>query len=189
GRRWSGDTWRHRRRAGCRRNNGTSTACHRKWLEKAETTSEQQDEYSSELVGVRDGRNSFRTMYVYGQSKLANILHANELAKHFKEEGVEITANSLHPGVIATKILRHRWFVNGVLNKLAKYFFKSIPQVSSVDSYGAATTCYVALHPQVKGVSGEYFSDSNLAKPIALAKDEELAKKLWDFSLSLTDPK
>ncbi|KAI8569612.1 hypothetical protein RHMOL_Rhmol02G0291100 [Rhododendron molle] len=53
---------------------------------------------------------------------------------------------------------------------------------------GAATTCYVALHPQVKGVSGEYFSDSNLAKPIALAKDEELAKKLWDFSLSLTVP-
>ncbi|KAI8569619.1 hypothetical protein RHMOL_Rhmol02G0291700 [Rhododendron molle] len=136
--------------------------------------------------GVRfdkiNDKSSFRTMYAYGQSKLANILHANELAKRFKEEGVEITANSLHPGVIGTNILRHRWFVNGVLNTLAKYFFKSIPQ-------GAATTCYVALHPQVKGVSGEYFSDSNLAKPIALAKDEELAKKLWDFSLSLTDLK
>lgn len=47
----------------------------------------------------------------------------------------------------------------------------------------------MALHPQVKGVSGEYFSDSNLAKPSALAKDEELAKKLWDFSVTLTDSK
>ncbi|KAG5563266.1 hypothetical protein RHGRI_005876 [Rhododendron griersonianum] len=137
--------------------------------------------------GVRfdkiNDKSSFRTMYAYGQSKLANILHANELAKRFKEEGVEITANSLHPGIIATNLLRrHHSIVNGVLSTVAKCFLQSIPQ-------GAATTCYVALHPQVKGVSGEYFSDSNLAKPIALAKDEELEKKLWDFSLSLTDPK
>jgi WW domain-containing oxidoreductase len=51
---------------------------------------------------------------------------------------------------------------------------------------GAATQCYVALHPQVKGVSGEYFMDSNKAKASSLANDAELAKKLWDFSLSLT---
>ncbi|XP_058202035.1 short-chain dehydrogenase TIC 32, chloroplastic-like [Rhododendron vialii] len=136
--------------------------------------------------GVRfdkiNDKSSFRTVYAYGQSKLANILHANELAKRFKEEGVEITANSVHPGVIATNLLRHHSIVNGLFTTVVKIFVKSIPQ-------GAATTCYVALHPQVKGVSGEYFSDSNLAKPIALAKDEELAKKLWDFSLSLTDPK
>jgi WW domain-containing oxidoreductase len=68
--------------------------------------------------------------------------------------------------------------VTGVL----KYLLKNIPQ-------GAATTCFVALHPQVKGVSGEYFSDCNIAKHSALAKDEQLAKQLWDFSLSLTDPK
>lgn len=54
---------------------------------------------------------------------------------------------------------------------------------------GAATECYVALHPQVKGVSGEYFMDSNKADPTLQAKDAELAKKLWDFSVSLTDPK
>ncbi|KAL2318273.1 hypothetical protein Fmac_032149 [Flemingia macrophylla] len=29
---------------------------------------------------------------------------------------------------------------------------------------GAATACYVALHPQVKGISDKYFSDCNLAK-------------------------
>jgi WW domain-containing oxidoreductase len=47
----------------------------------------------------------------------------------------------------------------------------------------------LALHPQVKGVSGEYFVDSNKANPTAQSKDTELAKKLWDFSLSLTEPK
>jgi WW domain-containing oxidoreductase len=136
--------------------------------------------------GVRfdkiNDKSSFSTWPAYGQSKLANILHANELTKRFKEEGVEITANSLHPGVIATNLLRFHSIVNGLFSTVAKLFLKSIPQ-------GAATTCYVALHPQVKGVSGEYFSDNNLAKPSSLAKDEELAKKLWDFSLSLTDLK
>ena len=59
---------------------------------------------------------------------------------------------------------------------------KNIPQ-------GAATTCYVAVHPQVKGVSGEYFADSNLSKPTTHAEDAELAKKVWDFSLNLTKSK
>ena len=50
---------------------------------------------------------------------------------------------------------------------------------------GAATTCYVALHPDVKGVSGRYFSDSNLYELSEKSKDTELAKKLWDFSVEL----
>jgi WW domain-containing oxidoreductase len=116
----------------------------------------------------------------YGQSKLANILHANELARRLKEEGVEITANSLHPGIIQTNILRHRGIINTVTNMVGKYVLKSIPQ-------GAATTCYVAMHPQVKGVRGTYFLDSNVANPSNHAKDAELAKKLWDFSLNLTN--
>jgi hypothetical protein len=43
----------------------------------------------------------------------------------------------------------------------------------------------VALHPQVKGVTGKYFCDSNLYEPSAKAKDMELAKRLWDFSVEL----
>ncbi|XP_075477785.1 short-chain dehydrogenase TIC 32, chloroplastic-like [Primulina tabacum] len=125
---------------------------------------------------------SYNTLFAYGQSKLANILHANELASRLKEEGVEITANSLHPGAIATNLMRHHGFVEGIVNWVGKYFIKNIPQ-------GAATTCYVALHPQVKGVSGKYFADSNIAYPSSLARDRDLAKKLWDFSLNLTENK
>ncbi|KAL7111702.1 hypothetical protein ACP275_05G106500 [Erythranthe tilingii] len=125
---------------------------------------------------------SYTSIFAYGQSKLANILHANELARRFKEEGVEITANSLHPGAIATNLLRHHGIVEGVVNWVGKYFLKNIPQ-------GAATTCYVALHPQVKGVTGKYFADSNISTQSSLSLDAELAKKLWDFSLDLTEPK
>lgn len=45
----------------------------------------------------------------------------------------------------------------------------------------------MALNPQVAGVTGEYFLDSNIAKPLPLAKDTELAKKVWDFTTKLTD--
>ncbi|XP_050378729.1 short-chain dehydrogenase TIC 32, chloroplastic-like isoform X7 [Argentina anserina] len=122
----------------------------------------------------------------YNQSKLANILHANELARRLKikqEEGVEITANSLHPGEICTNLVRsiHSYAVAAglVYNRI---LLKWIMQ-------GAATTCFVSLHPQVKGVTGEYFSGCNIIEPSSQAKDEDMAKKLWEFSLSLTDRK
>ncbi|KAL9406470.1 hypothetical protein Peur_003442 [Populus x canadensis] len=120
--------------------------------------------------------------FSYGQSKLANILHASELARRLKEEGEEITANSLHPGAIHTNLLRHQGFVNAIFSLFGKYMTKNVQQ-------GAATTCYIALHPQVKGMSGNYFMDSNIAEPSSQAKDTELAKKLWDFSLIITDTK
>ncbi|KAK6130075.1 hypothetical protein DH2020_036202 [Rehmannia glutinosa] len=132
---------------------------------------------------------SYNTVFAYGQSKLANILHANELARRLKEEGVEITANSLHPGAIATNLLRHHGIIEG--EALTHFYIKKINKsLKMIEmSQGAATTCYVALHPQVKGVSGEYFADSNIAKRSSLASDTDLAKKLWDFSLNLTEPK
>ncbi|ESW15436.1 hypothetical protein PHAVU_007G072600 [Phaseolus vulgaris] len=120
---------------------------------------------------------SYNNWRAYGQSKLANILHANELAKRLKEDGVEISANSLHPGTITTNLFRHMP-VNGIVSAIGRLVFKNVQQ-------GAATTCYVALHPQVKGISGNYFSDSNVAKPTSQGTDADLAKKLWDFSLNL----
>ncbi|XP_042022371.1 short-chain dehydrogenase TIC 32, chloroplastic-like [Salvia splendens] len=123
---------------------------------------------------------SYNSIWAYGQSKLANVLHANELTRLFQEEGVKITANSLHPGAIATNLLRHHGLIEGLVNWVGKYFIKNIPQ-------GAATTCYVALHPDVEGVSGKYFLDSNVGQPSKLSSDIQLAKKLWDFSLKMAN--
>jgi len=112
----------------------------------------------------------------YGQSKLANILHSNELSRIFKEEGVNISANAVHPGVIATNLFRGRTIVAAFLNTIGRIMCRRVEQ-------GAATTCYVALHPQVKGISGKYFADCNISSPSLQASDAELAKKLWQFSL------
>ncbi|XP_050227865.1 short-chain dehydrogenase TIC 32, chloroplastic-like [Mercurialis annua] len=131
-----------------------------------------------EKINDESGYNS---LYAYGQSKLANILHATELARRLKEDGVNITANSLHPGGIGTNLLRHHSFIDGFISLVGKYVLKNIEQ-------GAATTCYVALNPQVKGVTAQYFSDSNIIEPGSHAKDADLAKRLWDFSVRLTNP-
>ncbi|GMP92919.1 hypothetical protein CsSME_00042961 [Camellia sinensis var. sinensis] len=95
-----------------------------------------------------------------------------------QEEGVKITANSLHPGAIATNLLRHHGFLDGLVNLVGKYVLKNAAQTHNRYFYDTS-----------RGVTGEYFSNSNIAKPTAQAKDADLAKKLWDFSLSLTDPK
>ncbi|KAJ7279217.1 hypothetical protein O6H91_Y118300 [Diphasiastrum complanatum] len=119
----------------------------------------------------------------YGQSKLANILHANELTRQFKEEGVNITANSLHPGGINTNLFRHLARYKGVI-AIASFLgnfigLKTVPQ-------GAATQCFLALNPKAKGVSGKYFVDCSEVKPSKYATDPDLAKRLWDFSIGLT---
>lgn len=126
-------------------------------------------------INEKEGYNSF---LAYGQSKLANILHAYELSNYLKEQKINVIVNSLHPGGIATNILKHRSFVNALIHSFSR-FIKSIQQ-------GAATTCYLALHPQVKGVSGRYFSDCNEAEVKShAAADANLAKKLWDFGMGL----
>ncbi|KAL1319387.1 hypothetical protein HN51_071681 [Arachis hypogaea] len=131
---------------------------------------------------TNNDKSSYNMWYAYGQSKLANILHANELATRLKEEGVDITANSLHPGAIVTNILDPH-LVDSIppelINSLGKYEIKTLQQ-------GAATTCYVALHPQVRGISGQYFSDCNVSKPSTHGTDTLMAKKLWDLSMKLT---
>jgi len=121
------------------------------------------------LSGERD----YDPWKTYGQSKLANLLFARSLARKFKGSGR--TANAVHPGVIDTNLGRH------VVNKEAMYeryknILKTTPQ-------GAATQVYVATHPTLADVSGQYFSDCDVAKiGHAHALDNGLADRLWKRS-------
>jgi len=121
-----------------------------------------------------DGSKGYAGWRNYGQSKIANILFARELARKF--EGTKKTANAVHPGVIATNLGRHMTAALRIpLNLFAPLLLKTVPQ-------GAATEVFVATSPKLDGVSGEYFSDCNIDKPRDDAKDAELAKKLWTKS-------
>ena len=62
---------------------------------------------------------------------------------------------------------------------LASKLLKTIPQA-------AATTCYVAMHPSLTGVSGKYFSDCNEETTSKLASNGQEALRLWDYSEKLS---
>ncbi|CAI0414533.1 unnamed protein product [Linum tenue] len=82
-------------------------------------------------------------MRAYGQSKLANILQAKELARRLKEDGVNVTVYSLQPGSIVTNLVRHQCSERGLANVFVKFALKNAEQ-------GAATSCFLELHPQVR---------------------------------------
>lgn len=125
-----------------------------------------------------DGEKKYTAWSAYGQSKLANILFAVELARRL--EGTNATANSLHPGVIPTNLGRHMsGLVTALFGLVGGVIFKSVEQ-------GASTTCYVAAHPDLDGISGHYFADNNPQKPSAYARNGKLAIRLWEESEKLT---
>jgi NAD(P)-dependent dehydrogenase (short-subunit alcohol dehydrogenase family) len=127
----------------------------------------------------------------YGHSKLANGLFSFELAKRL--QGTRATSNSLHPGLVATNIMRNLNFGppaggggggGGGGNRGGGGGGFAFEQPAQ----GAATSCYLASHPSLADVSGLYFVDCNPAEPSALQKDPALAARLWQVSEELTRP-
>jgi NAD(P)-dependent dehydrogenase (short-subunit alcohol dehydrogenase family) len=99
----------------------------------------------------------------YSASKLANVLFTVELARRL--EGSGVTANCLHPGVIATKLLRRGFGMGG-----------------APVTEGARTSVYLATSPEVARVSARYFVDCRQATPSRSARDAALAARLWEES-------
>lgn len=110
----------------------------------------------------------------YGQSKLANILFARQLASRWRS--TQRTANALHPGVIRTNLTRYCG--EGAFGGFDPSSMKTVAQ-------GAATQCLLATHPELSGLSGTYFSDCQEATPSAQALDDEQARLLWNRSEEL----
>ena len=119
------------------------------------------------------GENGYRPWGAYGQSKLANILFTKQLAKRLSGSQ---TANCLHPGVIKTNLTRSMNPVVSVVMSIGA------PLVLKSEGQGAATQCYLATNPAVGSVTGEYFSDCNVAKPSRAARDDAMAERLWTES-------
>jgi NAD(P)-dependent dehydrogenase (short-subunit alcohol dehydrogenase family) len=97
-----------------------------------------------------NGEIAYDKFDAYGQSKLANILFARELARRLKGTGV--TANSLHPGIVASELSRHLPMVMQGNNAIASWFLKTSEQ-------GAQTSIHLAVSEELEGVTGLYFAD------------------------------
>lgn len=113
---------------------------------------------------------------VYRRSKLANILFTRELARRL--DGTGVTANCLHPGFVATGFGDNNRGLYGLGIRVAKLFALPLAE-------GARTSIHVASAPEFDTTTGAYVVRSRLAVPSAAARDDAVARRLWDESLAL----
>jgi NAD(P)-dependent dehydrogenase (short-subunit alcohol dehydrogenase family) len=123
---------------------------------------------------LEHGWSSWRS---YSNSKLANILFTRELARRL--DGTGVTANCLHPGVVRTGFGRDARPLMRVGITIAKPFMLSPER-------GADTTVYLASSPDVAAKTGGYYVKRQLREPSAAARDDGLARRLWEISERLT---
>ena len=123
------------------------------------------------------GEKNYVPFTFYGQSKLANLLMSNELARRL--EGSRATANAIHPGIIHTPLMRNLGDVRATLGRVLSW-----PVSRSVER-GAATQCYVATAPALEDFSGHYFADCNPARMSFHGRDRDMAARLWAVSEEL----
>jgi len=136
--------------------------------------------------GNLQGEKQYNRDRAYAQSKLADVIFTNELARRL--EGTGVTANSVCPGAVSSNI----WVPS---SKIIATFFRLLMKGPE---QGAVLPLYVAASGEVAGVTGKYFQTGQHLKgaavktggtvclPSVRACDEETAKRLWQLSESLT---
>ncbi len=98
-------------------------------------------------------RHAYDGWDAYAQSKLANVLHAKELAVRLAGTGV--TAVSVHPGWVRTRLMRSSmplWMQDVLL----KPFFRMAGMIEPWE--GMQSTLYAVLSPEVVKHPGAFFS-------------------------------
>jgi NAD(P)-dependent dehydrogenase (short-subunit alcohol dehydrogenase family) len=132
---------------------------------------------------------NYKPWPVYSQSKLAMLIFALELQRRSDRAGWGILSTAAHPGFSRTALIE-----NGPgpgLMATASAIFA--PLVSQSAAAGALGTLMAATWPQVS--PGGYYGPQGFqdlkgppgpAQIMPQAKDQTVAKKLWDLSEALT---
>ncbi|MRG93813.1 SDR family oxidoreductase [Polyangium spumosum] len=113
----------------------------------------------------------------YGDSKLANVLFTRELARRL--EGSSATANCMHPGYVRTGFALNNGPIAAAFAKAAAALFARTPEK------GADTIIWLATSDEAASYNGEYFQDRGVARTSKRARNDELAKGLWELSEKL----
>lgn len=125
----------------------------------------------------------YKTGQAYGDSKIANLYFAYELARKLKGESNAPLVTAAHPGWTTTELQRHSTFFK-VLNPI---FGQSVEK-------GTLPTLRAAIDPDAE--PGDYFGPSGFMEmngypkvvgSNALSQDGDKARQLWTLSEALTD--
>jgi len=133
---------------------------------------------------------NYKPWDAYGESKLANILFANELNRRAVAAHSKLVSIPVHPGVSATNIIANGPGSSGPKAMVLKLL---APLIMQPDAAGALPTLYAAASPQARG--GEYIGPDGLmemkgspvvVKPRPKALDQAVGQRLWTVSEELT---
>jgi retinol dehydrogenase 12 len=105
----------------------------------------------------------------YSQSKLALMMTTFALAKRL--EGSGVTANVVHPGLVATRLVR----AGGIIGLV----WRALAPIALSEEEGADTVLYVSLAPELAAVSGAYFKARRVVPPNPKALDTSLVERVW----------
>ncbi|XP_031447535.1 dehydrogenase/reductase SDR family member 13 isoform X1 [Phasianus colchicus] len=119
----------------------------------------------------------FAAFQDYCDSKLANVLHARQLAARL--QGTGVTAYAVHPGFVNTQLFRHApLWLQLLWTPLSRFCFRSAAE-------GARPVLFCATQDGLEPFSGCYFADCRPLQPWAQGRDDAAARELWDRSQRL----
>jgi NAD(P)-dependent dehydrogenase (short-subunit alcohol dehydrogenase family) len=114
-------------------------------------------------------------LLTYGRTKLMNILFTRELARRL--EGTSVTANAVHPGVVATEFA-----LDGDARGFLSLFYSVFKPFLRSPERGADTIVHLATAPELSDVTGAYFVNRRVRPPSGEARDDVAAARLWELS-------
>ena len=148
--------------------------------------------YGRIRFGNLQGERHYQRWLAYGQSKLANLLFAFELARRAAINDLPLTSVGAHPGYAATNLqLQAGQMENSGLKKATWSVLNRV--LAQSDAQGALPALYAATMPDVIG--GEYFGPDGRsgtrgyptrASATKTARDPGLGGRLWEVSEELT---
>ncbi|MDP4650035.1 MAG: SDR family NAD(P)-dependent oxidoreductase [Ilumatobacteraceae bacterium] len=138
-------------------------------------------------------RRDYEPFLAYGAAKTCNVLHAVEIDRRYRDQGVR--AFAVHPGVIHTEL--GRYMTDETMASLISRLSESpVAMAWKSAEQGAATSVWAATSPLLDGRGGEYCEDCNVSAVVtdgelneggvaARAVDPARASTLWALSEEL----
>lgn len=131
----------------------------------------------AELDDIARGRAWKGSLQAYADSKLANVLFTFETVRRWGSRG--ITANAVHPGVLATEIWKKT-------SLAARLLFLPFTWFMAGPDVGGRAVMNLVEDPSRDDVTGRYFHVLREETPSPQALDESLARELWERSVEWT---
>jgi retinol dehydrogenase-14 len=112
----------------------------------------------------------------YAQAKLAEIMFAFEAARRWSGDGIAV--NAVHPGHVETDLYPAR-------ASLAERALMAIARGNQPEA-GADPVVWLAMSPEVEGVTGRYFNRRRPSRPSSAARGVAAQERLWRLSSEVT---